>query len=153
MEVRGQPHTLAALPPKKVPTAQEDGSVHSQPGYFADHKNPLPLSELEPHIFQPKAWPLYWGTPKCKWKITVIVGECFSVLISAVEFQKIHQYYKQAHFWLPYTHGCSCSVLFATQYYAVVAELFKIFWLFLQNIKAVWYTISDTGLQCSDSVT
>jgi len=59
MEVRGQPHTLAALPPKNVSTAQEDGWIQSQPGHFAEYKNPLPPSELEPHIFQPKAWPLY----------------------------------------------------------------------------------------------
>jgi len=47
---------------------------------------------------------------------SVIVEECFSAHISAVQFQKILQYYKQAHFWLPYTHGCSWSVLFAKQY-------------------------------------
>lgn len=75
---------------------------------------------------------------------SVRVGECFNILISAVEFQKILQYYKKPHFWLPHTHGCSCSVLFANQYYAVVNELFKIFCLLLQNIEAVWYTISQT---------
>jgi hypothetical protein len=75
---------------------------------------------------------------------TVKVGECFNALINVVQFQKILQYYKKPHFWLPYTHGCSCSVLFVNQYSAVVTELFKIFWLLLQNIKAVWYTISQT---------
>ena len=94
MEVRGQPHTLAALLLKKVPTAQKDGWVHSQPGHFAEYKNPLPLLELEPHIFQPKAWPLYWGTSQMQAK----VGECFNALIGAVQFQNILQYYKKQHF-------------------------------------------------------
>jgi hypothetical protein len=75
---------------------------------------------------------------------TVKLGECFNALISVVQFPKILKYYKKPHFWLPYTHGCSCSVLFGNQYSDVVTELFKIMRLILQIIKAVWYTISQT---------
>jgi hypothetical protein len=55
MEVSGQHHALAALPPEKTPNTQALGRTHSQPGRFEDKKNVLLLMGFEPLIVQPTA--------------------------------------------------------------------------------------------------
>jgi hypothetical protein len=56
VEVSGQLHILAALPPGKeplVPTGQEvGGGLRSQSGRGGEEKNSEPLSGLEPPLIQ-----------------------------------------------------------------------------------------------------
>jgi hypothetical protein len=58
MEVSGQLHAPAALPPGKeplVPTVQEAGWAQSRPQHGGEEKNSQPLLELEPPVIQPVA--------------------------------------------------------------------------------------------------
>ena len=52
MEVRGEFHDSAALPPGKnpVPIEQEADGPHSRSGYFGEYKNGLFLPASEPRV-------------------------------------------------------------------------------------------------------
>jgi hypothetical protein len=55
MEMSGQHHALAALPPEKTLNAEKLGRPHSQYGIYNDKKNVLLLMGFEPLIIQPMA--------------------------------------------------------------------------------------------------
>jgi hypothetical protein len=59
MEVSGQLHDPAALPPGKelhYPLDRRLGGSHSHPGRGGEEKNSQPLPGLEPPIIKPLAW-------------------------------------------------------------------------------------------------